>query len=148
LEFAGFWGYTDATFDSFIDPFTLADLSGTQFSRTPENTWRLSAAYDLYSNPSFGDVRVIGAYSARDEYISIDNTTVPALDTIPAYEQLDVYLQWNSLMGSNVDATFFVRNLQDEVEYSALASVFGLGFISNNVGEPRTVGMQLRYSLN
>lgn len=148
LELSGFWGYTDATFDSFINPFTLADLSGTPFSRTPENTWRVSGSFDLYSSPDLGDFSVVAAYAARDEYLAIDNTTTPALDTLPSYEQLDVFFRWNGVMNSNLDATLFVKNVQDDTEYTALASVYALGFISANVGEPRTVGVQLRYSLN
>jgi iron complex outermembrane receptor protein len=148
LEFSGFWGYTDASFDSFIDPFSGADLSNATFSRTPENTWRISGSWDIYSQPRFGDVRFTAAYWGRDEYLTVDNTTIPALDTVPAYEQLDLYLQWRHIMDSNLDATLFVRNVEDAVEYSALGSVYSLGVISYNVNEPRTIGLQLSYDLN
>jgi iron complex outermembrane receptor protein len=147
LELSGFWGYTDASFDSFIDPFTMADLSGARFSRTPENTWRISGTYDIYSQPSFGDVSFTASYWGRDEYLSIDNTTTPAFDTIPAYEQLDVYLRWSHIIDSNLDATFFVRNVADDVEYSTAGSIYSLGVISWLPNEPRTVGIQLSYSL-
>src|SRR3546814_10692999 len=44
---SGFWGYTDASFDKFIDPFTGADLSNQDFARVPKNNWRLTGSVDL-----------------------------------------------------------------------------------------------------
>lgn len=148
LEFSGFWGYTDASFDSFINPFTGADLSNATFARTPENTWRVSGTWDIYSQPELGDVSFTASYYGRDEYLTVDNTTVPALDTVPAYEQLDLYLKWGHIRNSNLDATLFVRNANDDVEYSALATIYSLGVVSYNVNEPRTIGIQLSYDLN
>src|SRR3546814_9207460 len=47
---SGFWGYTDASFDKFIDPFTGADLSNQDFARVPKNNWRSEEhTYELQS---------------------------------------------------------------------------------------------------
>jgi iron complex outermembrane receptor protein len=149
LELSGFWGYTDAQFDSFVDPFTLTDLSGSQFARVPENTWRIAAALDLFSSPEVGDLTFRASYSGRDEFIDTDTLENAAVQTIPAHEQIDLHLQWQHFMQSDIDVTFFVRNAQDNIEYQPLASVWSsLGFAAVVPGEPRTVGVQLRYDVN
>src|SRR3546814_19972674 len=70
---SGFWGYTDASFDKFIDPFTGADLSNQDFARVPKNNWRLTGSVDLIRSPDIGDVSFTAAYSGRNSYLDTDN---------------------------------------------------------------------------
>src|SRR3546814_15831845 len=74
---SGFWGYTDASFDKFIDPFTGADLSNQDFARVPKNNWRLTGSVDLIRSPDIGDVSFTAAYSGRNSYLDTDNAVVP-----------------------------------------------------------------------
>src|SRR3546814_10652488 len=43
---SGFWGYTDASFEKFLDPFTGADLSNKDFARVQKNQRRLTGSVD------------------------------------------------------------------------------------------------------
>src|SRR3546814_2641174 len=63
---SGFWGYTDASFDKFIDPFTGADLSNQDFARVPKNNWRLTGSVDLIRSPDIGDVSFTEAYRSEE----------------------------------------------------------------------------------
>ena len=145
VRISGFWGYTDASFDKFIDPFSGADLSSQPFARVPKNNWRISGTVDLIRSDNIGTVSFTAAYSGRDSYLGIDNATIP-YDLIPAHDQLDLYLKAASIGGTGVDATLFVRNVTNNIEYQPLASVYSsLGFAAVVPGAPRQFGLQLRY---
>ncbi|WP_161956748.1 TonB-dependent receptor [Sphingosinithalassobacter portus] len=145
VRISGFWGYTDASFDKFIDPFSGADLSSQPFARVPKNNWRISGTVDLIRSDNIGTVSFTAAYSGRDSYLGIDNATIP-YDLIPAHDQLDLYLKAASIGGTGVDATLFVRNVTNNIEFQPLASVYSsLGFAAVVPGAPRQFGLQLRY---
>lgn len=141
----GFWGYTDASFDKFIDPFTGADLSDREFARVPKNNWRISGTFDLIRSQNFGDVSFTAAYSGRDSYLDTDNAIVP-FGVIPAHEQLDLNLTADDIGESGFDVTLFAKNVTNETELQPLASVYpSLGFVAVVPGPPRQFGIQLHY---
>ena len=148
FELSGFWGYTDAEFDTYIDPFTGNDLSGSVFARVPKNTWRLSSRLDLIESQNIGNVTFNAAYWGRDGYLAIDNALAP-YDKIPAHQQLDLFLQFNEVANSGFDLALFARNVTDNIEYQPLASVWpSLGFAARVPGQPRQFGVQLRYDFS
>ena len=138
FQISGFWGYTDAEFSNFIDPFTGTDLSGTPFSRVPENNWRVSAAYTFLSREGIGDMTFRAAWWGRDSFLDTDNVEDEDAQTIPSHDQLDLYLEMERLGGSNLNATLFVRNVSDDIELQPLASVWGsLGYAAVTAGMGR-----------
>lgn len=146
LEISGFWGYVDASFDQFIDPFTGADLSNQPFARVPKNNWRVAATLDLVENSSVGNVSVTAAYSGRDSYLDTDNAVIP-FGIIPSHDQLDLYLRFADIASTNLNVTLFARNVTNESEYQPLASVYpSLGFAARVTGAPRQLGVQMRYT--
>lgn len=146
LELSAFWGYIDAKFTDFIDPFTGADRSNSQFARVPKNTWRVSGTLDLISDPTLGDVSFTAAYSGRNSYLDTDNAVVPA-GVVRPHEQVDLYLRSRGFLSRNLDLTLFARNIGNQIEERPLASVFpSIGFASRVAGMPRQFGIQLRYN--
>ncbi|RVQ69679.1 TonB-dependent receptor [Croceicoccus ponticola] len=145
LQLSGFWGYTDASFDKFIDPFTGNDLSNQKFARVPKNNWRIAGTADLVRNADIGDISFTAAYSGRDSYLDSDNSVAP-WGVIPSHAQLDLYLKGDNVAGSGFDVTLFAKNVTDTIAYQPLASVYtSLGFAAVVPGAPRQFGLQLRY---
>jgi iron complex outermembrane receptor protein len=146
LELSGFWGYTDAKFVEFIDPFTGVDRSNQPFARVPKNTWRVAGTLDLIENPSIGDVSFTAAYSGRDGYLESDTAVAP-FGFIRPHEQLDLFLRVANVAATNLDVTLFARNVTDRIEYLPLAGVYeSIGFAARVAGQPRQFGIQLRYN--
>lgn len=142
---SGFWGYTDASFDKFTDPFTGANLSGLQLARVPKNNWRIAGTLDLIRSEQLGDISFTAAYSGRDGYIGSDGGVAP-FDVIPSHDQLDLYLKAGNIGAKGLDVTLFVKNVTDQTEFQPLASVYpSLGFAAVVPGPPRQFGIQLRY---
>lgn len=145
ITLSGFWGYTDASFDEFIDPFTGEDLSDQEFARVPKNNWRVSGTVDLIESQDIGNVSFTAAYSGRDSYLDTDNAVAP-WGLIPSHQQLDLYLKAADIGETGFDVTFFARNVTNETEFQPLASVYpSIGFAAAVPGPPRQFGIQLRY---
>lgn len=145
VTLSGFWGYTDASFDKFIDPFTGADLSGQKFARVPKNNWRIAGTVDLVRSQNIGDISFTAAYGGRDSYLGSDAGLIP-FDVIPSHAQVDLYLKADNVGDTGLDVTLFARNLTNETELQPLASVYpSLGFAAVVPGSPRQFGIQLRY---
>ena len=146
LELSGFWGYIDAKFTEFIDPFTGVDRSNQPFARVPKNNWRIAGTLDLIDNPSIGNVSFTAAYSGRDSYLESDTAVVP-FGLIRAHEQLDLYLRVADVAATNLNVTLFARNVTNRIEYLPLAGVYeSIGFAARVAGAPRQFGVQLRYN--
>ncbi|MEX1148039.1 MAG: hypothetical protein WEB93_06650, partial [Sphingomonadales bacterium] len=129
------------------DPFTGADLSDSQFARVPKNNWRVSASYMFLSRDNVGDMTFRATWSGRDGFLDTDNVSNVEVQTMPSYDQLDLYLQMERLGGSGLNATLFVRNVTDNIELQPLASVWpSLGFAAVTPGIGRQFGAQLRYN--
>nr|WP_238401952.1 TonB-dependent receptor [Altererythrobacter sp. C41] len=145
ITLSGFWGYTDASFDEFIDPFTGEDLSDQEFARVPKNNWRVSGTVDLIESQDFGNVSFTAAYSGRDSYLDTDNAVAP-WGLIPSHQQLDLYLKAADIGETGFDVTLFAKNVTNETEFQPLASVYSsIGFAAAVPGAPRQFGIQLRY---
>ncbi|RFB06246.1 TonB-dependent receptor [Parvularcula marina] len=146
FEIAGSWGYIDAEFEDFIDPFSGDDLSNSQFAKIPENTWRIAGTYSFPPSQTFGETSFKVAYGGRDEYLIGDNAPSGPVGTNPEYEQLDLFLTSRGVLDTNMDLTLFAQNVTEEIEYQTLAQVFGsLGYAASTPGKPRMMGVQLRY---
>lgn len=145
ITLSGFWGYTDASFDEFIDPFTGEDLSDQEFARVPKNNWRVSGTVDLIESQDIGNVSFTAAYSGRDSYLDTDNAVAP-WGLIPSHQQLDLYLKAADIGETGFDVTLFAKNVTNETEFQPLASVYSsIGFAAAVPGAPRQFGIQLRY---
>jgi iron complex outermembrane recepter protein len=143
FELSGFYSHLDAKFDEFI--YQGRDNSGFPLARAPRNTFSVTGKVDLPIDPSWGAADLALTYFKTDEYSSADDFT--PLQVIPGHELWSLNSQWSNVMGSDVDAVFFVNNLFDEEYVRHYTSVFpSLGYDSLSPGSPRTFGVKLKVS--
>lgn len=151
IELSGFYSYTDAKFDTFIDPVTGADLSKNPFARAPENISSLTLRYLLPVPSSLGDISAQINYWHTDEYSGSDDFVPEVMN--PGYELLNFRADWASVMGTSFDVGFFVKNLKDTEYGTPMNTLYGgstpatagLGSESITPGDPRTYGLEVRY---
>jgi len=146
LEFSGFFSYTDAGYDEFVDPLTGNDISDQPFARAPKKTYSFTAKYAMPIDPSKGDIDLQANMFHTDGYSTSD--TYAPQQSVEGYEIVNLRGDWSNLLGSNFDLGVFVNNLLDEeylVSFSDIFTSSTLGHVSRTPGEPRTYGLQLRY---
>ena len=143
LELSGFYSYTHAKFVKFDAP-DGSDLSHQPFARAPQNVYSLTARYTLPLDPAIGDVSMqanywhTSGYSASDSY---DPTVM-----MPGYGLWNLRADWKSVFGSNFDTSLYVNNAANKkYEFATILLVNSIGFNSHTPGEPRTVGLELKY---
>jgi iron complex outermembrane receptor protein len=127
-----------------INPAAAPSLVGIPFAYLPASKASLSAAYTPPLDAASGQVNMTVAYSYQSRYF--DAPAVQPLDYISAYGLLNIRLEWNNIMRSSFDASFFVSNATNKVyrvgQYSNYVSD---GYITSFYGEPRMFGAQVRY---
>ena len=122
---------------------------GSSFTLSPKHKLTLTATYTLPLDESVGKVSFAATLVHTSKQIS--NGSVPStingipLGSIPAYDLVNLNLDWKGIAGSPVDAAFFVTNLTKKV-YPVNT---GGGWNSSGIGDwllgvPRMYGMRLR----
>jgi iron complex outermembrane receptor protein len=113
---------------------------------TPKNKGGFTATYRLPVPESVGDLEVAATYA----YVGSQQATARAqtpFAVMPSYSLVNFNVNWNRIGGSRVDGAFFVTNaFGEKYTTDAIGLWQGLGFETRNVGEPRMVGMRLRYN--
>ncbi len=130
LTLRGSFGYVDATFDSYINPFTLVPMNGNHVPFVPEYTGSFGVRYDFtcgfYAQTS---LRAAG----RTRYDS-PNTPI-ATD--------DAYITWDAEIGYQAEhfsVALYGRNLADENYYTFInPQVF-----AGAPGDPQQFGVRVR----
>ncbi len=146
LELSGFWSYTDAGYDEFVDPFNGNDLSGQPFARAPENIYSVTTRYHVPVSSTAGQVSLQASYFHTDGYST--NDTYHPLQSIEGYEIVNLRADWQNVMGSNFDMGLALYNALDEeylLPFSDLYTTPVLGHISRTPGTPRSIGFDIRY---
>ena len=65
----------------------------------------------------------------------------------PGYGLLDARLAWENISGSHVDLAVYAKNLTNQgYELNASDDTAQFGFVSIQYGNPRTIGVEARYS--
>jgi len=126
-----------------------ADYSCIPFQNAPEHIASLSMRYTLPLNNNLGELLLFSSINHQGKtYTSA--TTSPLEDPtawMDGFEVINLSLEWNGIMGSNLDARAFVTNAADKTykvsEYIGLSN--SSGFTNSVYGEPRMYGMSLRY---
>jgi iron complex outermembrane receptor protein len=123
--------------------------AGSPFTLSPKHKLTMTATYTLPVDESVGKVSLAATWVHTGKQIS--NGSVPQtingipLGTIPAYDLINLNLDWKGIAGSPVDAALFVTNLTKKV-YPVNT---GGGWNSSGIGDwllgvPRMYGMRLR----
>ncbi len=146
LEFSGFYSYTDAGYDVFVDPATGADLSGQPFARAPKNIYSLTTRYRLPVPMTIGDAAVQATYFHTDGY-SPSDTYAPE-QNVEGYGLLNLRADLRNAFGSSFDLGLTDHNALDKEYVLPLADLYSalpLGHIARAAGAPLTIGFDVRY---
>jgi iron complex outermembrane receptor protein len=136
------YGFLHTKYDSF-ESF-LGDATGNQFAQAPRHTAHLSATYTR-ALPT-GQLVANASYS----YISsvhFQDINLGADDVGAGYGLLDMRLGWENILDKRIDVSLYAKNLTDKTYIlNASDDTAQFGFISRQYGDPRTYGIEARYS--
>ncbi len=153
------YAYTDPQYDKWEQKRpdgTPDDLSATPFHFTPEHAGSAQLAYTVPMS-SAGDLRFTAGASYKGGVWINSLGTILAIDATPvsvrpalrqeAYWLYDIGAGWSDVMGTGIDVSAYVKNLTDE-EYTlgGIQLYTTLGLSTKAFGEPRTYGLEVRYS--
>lgn len=148
LEISGFYGYTDAQYDSFPSPGAITlpvpgrPLKDNEFAMLPKTT---ASATVRYTQPlgAAGEASFQVNWYTQDEFQMTDINDPNG--SIPSYDIVNAAVDWRDVMGKPIDVRAYVKNLTDEEYATGGTSVWTTGFITAILGAPRTYGLELRY---
>lgn len=165
LELTASFNYNDNHYTNYeyeYAPGQFEDRSGAPFVYTPEWQYGAGATYHLPVGSSNGDVSAAVTYDFHGQ-AQTNNTVLstaaqraaglPPLtnlpqDINPSYENVDVTLSWNEIMGkTGLDGRFYVTNLlQEKFTEGMEPSYYSFGYVGLSVARPRMFGVTMRYS--
>ena len=125
-------------FPAFLTP-GIASFQATVFYGAPKLSYNASMGYTLPLPAGAGEMiaraRVNGTGSIRYDGL-----------TVPAKALLDLRLDWNSVMGTDVDLSVFATNVLDKLYVAGpnLTSA-AFAFKSGTYNEPRMLGVEARW---
>jgi iron complex outermembrane receptor protein len=152
LELSANFAYTRGRFDGFKGPNAAGTaqvlVPGVNFELTPLWKFNIHGTYHLPIDQSYGDVSLTAAYSWTDRQILTDAPKLAPQDFLSAYDNLDMTLEWKSIMGSEgIDGRLFVTNLlQNKIAPGVLAAWEAVGLLGYQPAQPRMYGVTLRYA--
>ena len=158
---AGSYSYLHTKVDEFtpIDPARLVGVlsplqavpsytteKGKPLSFAPEHQFAITATYRLPVPEEVGRMSIAGTYSYTAKYQAVLASVSP-FATIPAYDTVNLNLNWNRVAGSPVDVSAFATNLFQKKYYTFIGGQFNsTGFEYRQVGQPRMYGLRVTYN--
>lgn len=138
--------YTDAKYTKNIVPIPfVGTLAVDSYPDTPRLAGSVNAEVHFPVPESVGNVSLRGEYYDQSSFFfsNTNGTSTPGTK-LDGYHTVGMRLNWKNIMGSDVSAAAYVRNLTNNTYY---ISGYALG-ASNGVntaypGEPRTFGAEL-----
>ena len=123
--------------------------AGDPLPYSPMNEVSLTASYLIPFVPlSAGNVTAAATYV----YTSSQQAVTPsasAFHTIPAYDLLNLYLSWDRIMGTRIDASIFATNVLNEHYWTFINGTFNAtGFEARALGQPQMFGARIRYNFD
>jgi len=108
----------------------------------PKYKYGVGGRYRLPVDSNLGDISATANWSWMD-----DNGSTSDPDfLIKAYGLLTLGAAWDRIVGSPIDASFFMTNAANKVWHASAAANSAVGFTSTlQYGEPRMWGIRLRY---
>jgi iron complex outermembrane recepter protein len=146
LTFTGAYSLIDAEYTKIGGGGAGALLTGAEFPYTPRNKYALGISWEQ----SLGEIGQLdlSANLASQSSFSTAQNILAQVRSLPGYETVTLRAALREVAGQPVDVIVFVANATDETYASGLADFYNIGGGSVNYtyGEPRTYGLQLRYS--
>ncbi len=153
LEINANFAYTRGRYDHFMGPNNTGTgpvqiyQQGVNFELTPLWKFNIHGTYHLPIDAAYGDVSLTAAYSWTDRESLTDAPSLSPEDYLPAFDNLDMTLEWNGIMGDPaIDGRLFVTNLlQNTTAPGVLAVWSALGIVGYQPAQPRMYGVTLKY---
>jgi iron complex outermembrane receptor protein len=137
------YGYLHTKYDRFVT--FIGDGTGNKFAQAPKSTLHVGGTY-AYALPQ-GEISANVSYSHISAVNFADVNLGQPGDNAPGYGLVDLRLDWNHIGGKPVDIGVYVKNLTNKVYVlNASDDTQLFGFVSLQYGDPRTVGVELRYT--
>jgi iron complex outermembrane receptor protein len=155
VELNANFAYTRGRYDHFMGPNPAAGpgqpaqvyIPGVNFEITPLWKFNIHGTYHLPIDPAYGDVSLTAAYNWTDRQILTDAAKLAPQDYLPAFDNLDMTLEWKGIMGDDaIDGRLWVTNLlQNSIAPGVLATWEALGLVGYQPAQPRMYGATLKY---
>lgn len=150
LDFTLNYALVDTEYKDYIDQLGV-DQSGEAIEWVPKHQVTASLRYALPLDPGLGDLSVQASYYHQSRQLATVYTGYhPIEDRVKhagSYSIVNYNMDWRNIMGSNFDASIYVKNAEDKrYPVGGLTVVESLGVALWNYGEPRTYGASLRYN--
>jgi len=124
---------------------------------SPKHRLTLSATYTLPLDESIGKISIGGTYVYTAKQLS--NSAVlavppdplspfnnPNIGQLPATNLFNLNVNWDRVMGTPIDAAFFMTNVTNEIYPVQYGNAYtSAGFDSLIMGQPRMYGFRLKY---
>ena len=154
LRFDVGYSYLNTKLQSFTIPTTAPGfpwniypgaIVGDPLVFSPKHRVTVSANYTLPLDEGIGQVSFGGTFV----YTSAQNAFASNLSPfyrLPSNHTIDMNVRWDSIMGSTVDASFFVTNLTKEKFAANMSGGWAfVGFDGYTPNQPRMFGLKIKY---
>ena len=148
LTLGGNVSYTNARFINNIGFINGLPAAFGPYGDVPKITGSAFGAISFPLKGSLGSVNFrTDVYTQSHFYFSNTDDTLTPGTKIPGYTLVDMRLDWENVMDSDVTASLFVKNLGNELYYTGGAAQSLQNSIDvASFGLPRTYGLQVRVS--
>lgn len=146
LTFTGSYSYIDSEYTKVADASAGALLQGAVFPYTPKNKYALGVSWE-HSLGRIGDLDLSANMASQSSFSTAQNN-LARVRSLPGYETVTLRAALRQIGGHPVDVIAFVANATDETYASGLQDFYNtsVGSVTYTYGEPRTYGLQVRYS--
>jgi iron complex outermembrane receptor protein len=135
-----------AAAQQFFTSYNPSAVEGGQLALSPKNRFSVTGTYTLPIDESAGRIS-FGATFVHTDKMVLSLGTAPQFQRSPASNLLNLNADWKGIMGSAIDASFFMTNVTNEKMVLNVSNAYNsFGLESGIVNEPRMYGVRLRYS--
>jgi len=146
LTFTGSYSYIDSEYTKVADASAGALLQGSVFPYTPKTKYALGVSWE-HSLGQIGDLDLSANLASQGSFSTAQNN-LARVQSLPGYETVALRAALRQIGGKPVDVIAFVANATNETYASGLQDFYNssVGSVTYTYGEPRTYGLQVRYS--
>lgn len=148
ITLRGYYSLADAKYKQWLVPLVgggVQDRKHFPFANVPKHSGGGTATFTHDLEGSAGELLIqADVYAQSKVQLSDDNLVPEGIN--PGYAIVNARLEWNKVMGSQVNLAAWVRNLAEKKYYTSGTGVAsaGLGFTVKTIGAPRTFGVSAR----
>ncbi len=119
---------------------------GGHLSFSPTHSLTTALSYNLPTPAELGAISLGGSYTFVSDQESCSSELSPYCQ-LPSHRLVSLNANWKAIVGSPLDASFFMTNALDEKITSYVPGLFsGAGSEYRVVGEPRMYGVKVKYN--